>query len=227
MPYPELNPGYGILPVEHQRSICQINCWFTGQTNPRIGSGFLQKIGDNSIWVATAGHQLYNHGLKSYPSMIEVFFGRSGYTAFRHFTLEDMVEERCFVPEEFVNGDDGSSEFDFALLKISTKTRDIIAIPCSWGDPVQAKVKLLGYPCEHSAGEDPYHAILEVDESGPNNFDYVHQTTYEGMSGGPLLARTGSDKTIKAFGMHIRGHSVTRAIRFSGAVQMRMRGWTT
>jgi V8-like Glu-specific endopeptidase len=227
--YPELNPGYGKLPDAHRHSICQLHCSYGGGALPddiRIGTGFLYAASVANAHIATAAHLLFHHDLGEHPARIVVGFGRHGPTVFRQATLTANVANRCHIPDEFLSGGDGASDFDFGLLKIAGNHSDLLTIPCSLAEPNLSKVKLIGYPSEDSDGSDPFHAILEVEVEGRDNFNYVHQITYEGMSGGPLLGRTRNDnQTIKTFGLHVRGEGNRRAIRFSREVQARLKSW--
>lgn len=228
MPYPELKAGYGFLADDYIRSICQIECHFGEAANApkRIGTGFLIARTTSAAFVVTAGHMLFHHGRRRTATRIEVAFECSGTFAFRRYTLDSDMEDRCTVPQEFLSNGDAAGEFDYGLFRIDEALADMTLIPLSSVVPRSSRAKLVGYPEDHSDGTEPYHAIFEIDEAGSENYDYLDQKTYTGMSGGPLLSKTKGDETIKAFGLHIRGDTDHRAVRFSSAVRANLRRWS-
>lgn len=230
MPYPELKPGHGILPASHRRSICRIKCAYGApeeQIDKRIGTGFLIARKAGTAFIATAGHMLYNHLAGRPVHTILVAFDLDGNQAYRTFTLSTGMAARCRVPQPFVDGGDAAGAFDYGLFRIDDPLDDMTLIPLSAVLPRSQRIKLIGYPSEASLGSRPYHAIAEIEESGHEGYDYVEQKTYEGMSGGPLLAKTKTDETIRAFGLHIRGNTQLRAVRFGLAVQASLKAMMT
>lgn len=226
--FPELNPGYGALAPEWARSICQIEARFgsLGDEDVRPGTGFLVSRKNGRCYVATAGHGLYHHGRGEYPAQVRIWIGRNGTAFDHHVKFASKVRDRCFVPPAFEQGNDLTSEWDVGLIRIDDVLASFNCFDVSQVLPVGRMTKLIGYPQAPGGSQSkvPHHAVVELVEHGTENFDYIHQKTYEGMSGGPLIGQSSTDAKPRVFGVHIRGDS-QRAIRMSSTVRAELRQW--
>ncbi len=96
----------------------------------------------------------------------------------------------------------------------------------------------MGFP-KHGGlpqSKTPYSTHFEVVPVGTDEFDYAHHDngapgsanpplTYAGMSGGPLIGISTTNNQSRVFGIHTRGNTNERAVRFSENVRGKMRAW--
>ena len=76
------------------------------------------------------------------------------------------------------------------------------------------QVRLVGYPVEGPCAgtRQPWHATFTATPSGLDS-DAYPQTTYEGMSGGPLIVV--QSNSLASCGVHVQGTGPARAVRVS------------
>ena len=126
------------------------------------------------------------------PGMLHVAFVRS---PFAHAKITNVDVSGALgqpgVIAAFSGADEPPSDSDYGVIRVSPLGTDrfaSVALAVSSATGPTAKL-LVGYPNEDGcAGSSlPYHATFTVTPSGPNNYGYADQTTYEGMSGGPLI----------------------------------------
>lgn len=222
-----LSPGFG-LSNHDARSICLVKSYFgvgsDGLGRYATGSGMLINSGPEKKYVITAGHNLFNHATRRNAKWTSVWFFRQGAAS---LATRDAVS--IFTPVEFRNEMSPSGDTDFGVIRVNLLATDRFSgfTLATSTATVPTEKLIIGYPNEDSLHGvfRPYHATLTVEPSGPNNYRYSSQPTYEGMSGGPLLARNGDH--IVCYGVHIRGgdFETKRAVRFSPEVMAQIESW--
>lgn len=192
----------------------------------KSGSGMLLRQSGPLHNVLTAGHNLYDHGLRRTAIWVAAYFERNG---------DDFRASRTgttyAIPDEFTGADEPPPDWDFGLLRVNPLVGAPFAgIPIELSSaPGKTRKMIVGYPIEADCAGTlaPFNAVFTVAPSGANNYGYVDQPSYEGQSGAPLLASDPATGLLRSFGHHIRGGDAEpdRAIRYSRAVRDRIVGW--
>lgn len=218
-----LDAGFGTVSAV-QRAICYIRSDFgsdtTGHGLYRLGTGLLIATSDTASSVLTAAHVLYSNEVGRAARKVELWFACYGQSY-----QADRIAHSIRFPDAFAGSDDDAAhDFGLAIIdRLDPSTFAPVAISTSRAAP--HPVRIVGYPSEDSCAgtRQPYHADLTAVPAG-DNWTY-DQLTYEGMSGGPLLASDGEDGPF-SYGIHIRAASdVVQAMRFSDAVVSRLEQW--
>jgi V8-like Glu-specific endopeptidase len=225
-----LAAGFG-LPSNIANSICLIKSDFGIQNNGLkkivTGTGVHVANRRRSSFVATAGHNIYDHDLKKLARRIECWFARRADNSMAYRNVED-----AFVRDEFSSAREAIAEHDFGLLRVSSLGVD--RFPGIGIEQTSAEIdlaaRLTGYPDEGacSGSFKPFHVDAVLRSVGSELFDYaVVVNSYRGMSGGPLVGRRQRDMQVVAYGLHFRGPNDdnVRAIRFSSGVVNTYRDW--
>jgi hypothetical protein len=238
--YPGLLAGTGLLPLYLAESIARVAAVFGdpagGQTE--YGTGFLVRRKDGSSYLATAAHVLFKTDF-DYPRQVTIWLGQRGGSCAKAVTVMDAQPSPFFVPEEFKRQPLSATGSDYGLVRIDDPGGTLLAFHhfiASSAAPVQNVVRLYGYPKNNDEPQsgDPYYTILEAVPEGSECFSYAHvpdqpgpsaPATYKGMSGGPLIGNSTTDKTDRVFGIHTRGGTDIRAVRMSDKVRAAMKGW--
>jgi len=225
----DLTAGFGVAPPA-TASICMLRSFFGNDPQGfeifKSGSGMLLRQGATLHNVLTAAHNLYDHGLQRRALWVAAYFERSG----DHF-LASRTGTIYAIPDEFTGADEPPPEWDFALLRVKPLIGGPFAgIPLHLSlAPGATRKMIVGYPVEAACAGAlaPFNAIFSVAPSGANNYSYVDQLTYEGLSGAPLLTSNPATGQIRSFGHHIRGgpDEPNRAIRYSQPVHDRIVDW--
>lgn len=238
--YPGLLAGTGLLPLHLADSIARVAAVFGdpagGQTEH--GTGFLVRRKDGCSYLATAAHVLFKQGF-DYPGQVRIWLGERGGSCAKAVTVMDTQPSPFYVPEEFKTQPLSATGSDYGLVRIvdlGGTLSEFHHFIASSAAPVQNVVRLYGYPKNSGVQQsgDPYYTILEAVPEGTECFSYAHipdqpspssPATYAGMSGGPLIGNSTTDKTDRVFGIHTRGGTDIRAVRMSDKVRAAMKDW--
>lgn len=235
-----LNRGFSSLPIQLRRAICHIWVDFgfddLGARIVRNGTGLMFRNKQAGAWVVTAAHMLFHHNPDRFARHVSLKFGRDRDTFFHPVEITTNVRRQVFVSDAFVDAGEPIAEEDYGLIKVAGVPNDMQTITLKeMIEPTSRNYTIIGYPHEASGLckglFTPYNAIVDPIDILPDNIGYSEQTTYGGMSGGPLLAKAGSD--IMSFGLHIRGEfdsegetrHLERAVRFNARIFDQMRTW--
>jgi V8-like Glu-specific endopeptidase len=223
-----LSIGFG-LSGSLANSVCVSRSYF-GRDSSGLGvyvsgTGWLMRTVGNVSIVCTAAHNLYHSDLGRPARWIALYFGRRDESA-----AASRSVKRALFPDEF-RDDYAPVQWDFGIAFIDALGSDRFHPIAPRGSTAVGDTEklLVGYPNEGACKGrfQPYHAQVAVFPSGPSNYGYRPQTTYVGMSGGPLLARP--DGTLLSYGVHVRGDSGDpnghRAVRFTPPVLARILDW--
>jgi V8-like Glu-specific endopeptidase len=243
MPCPDhLTAGFSGLPVILRRALCHI--WIdygvdaVGQKITRTGTGLLFRNNPQGAWVVTAAHMLYHHGYGRFARHLSLKFGRDRESFFCPIEMRGRHSQNIFVPDAFETANDPIADKDYGVIRVAGLPNDIPTIELqSMQDPEIRDYTLIGYPHEGNgrcnANFAAYNAVVAATDIAADNIGYANQTTYTGMSGGPLLAKVARDgRKIGSFGLHIRGEfdlngqpHFERAIRFNANIFEQIRNW--
>ena len=237
--FPGLFAGIGLLPQHLADSIAQVRAFFGDPAGGKIeyGTGFLIRQAGNRSYLATAAHVLFkrDYGL---PVRIEVYLGQRSDSCAKALTIYGQ-DKPFFVPDEFTGSNNPPAGSDYGLIRIDNDAGSLANFHhfvASSANPVQSIVRLYGYPKDgiNPQSDDPYYTVLEAIPEGTECFSYAHTpdqpaptapATYRGMSGGPLIGNSSTDRTNRVFGIHTRGDDGIRATRMSETVRNTMKSW--
>ena len=230
MPCPDgLEHGFGIGPPSTASFFMLISFFGSDEQGFEIfksGSGMLLVQSGTLHSVLTAAHILYDHRLRRRAIWVAAYFERNG-----DRFLASRTGSTYAIPDEFADADEPPSEWDFGLLRVNPLVGGPFGgIPIELSSaPGRTRKMIVGYPIESNCAGTlaPYNAVFQVAPSSANNYGYVDQPSYEGLSGAPLLATDPSTGQLRSFGHHIRGGDAepNRAIRYSQPVHDRIVGW--
>lgn len=223
-----LSPGFGIS-APASNAVCFIKSYFgigpDGLGLYKSGSGMLFDSGARSRHVVTAAHNIYDHTTRRNAIWASMYFGRVG-----NMSMATRDATAMFTPDAFRAADEAPPTSDFGVMRINPLGTDRFSgIPLALSTATGETRKLLiGYPDDGICKGDcrPYSATLTVAPLGASNYRYNDQSTYIGMSGGPLLSNGSDGSELRSFGLHIRGEeNAERAIRFSQPVYDQIMAW--
>jgi V8-like Glu-specific endopeptidase len=237
-----LTKGFSGLPILLRRAICHIWVDFgfdtLGSRIVRNGTGLMFRNKASGAWVVTAAHMLFHHNPDRFARHVSLKFGRDRDSFFTPIEISTNVRRHLFVTDEFIDAGEPVAEQDFGLIKVPGVPNDMLTIPLNeMEEPLARRYTVIGYPHEESGFCKglfvPYNAIVDATDIAFDNIGYSEQTTYGGMSGGPLLSRIGSGPEIASYGLHIRGEfdqsgtirHPERAVRFNQHNIQQMRDW--
>ncbi|MEO6217087.1 MAG: trypsin-like serine protease [Sphingomonas sp.] len=223
MPCPDgLNRGFGLSSPE-ATALCLTKSYFgiVGGDSLYVSGSALLFLEGGRRYVLTAGHNLFSHRAGRMAVWFDVWFRRVG-----DVSLASRQTTQLYVPDEFQNANVAGWDFGVARLKSAVEEDRFNPIGLGLSDSDETLLRISGYPNEDACqGKHlPYYADLTATAIDQNNYGYRAQATYEGMSGGPLLHKEPSGE-ICSYGIHIRGGSGPRAVRFSQPVRDRILGW--
>jgi V8-like Glu-specific endopeptidase len=219
----------GIWPDDNFRnSLCQIVGEFRapdGSDKLEYGTGMLFRTRNESSYIVTAAHVIFAPRLGRFCERATLYFGREGADQNAIRTAQNW-----WVPEAFEHSNNADPRWDFGVFRVNKVAgADFKAIPLFRSTAPRApQIAICGYPNEGACQNSglAFHARAQLVPVNTGNFDYADLSSYEGMSGGPLL-RT-EDGVLASWGVHIRGDDPSeprRAVRFNERNMSIIAGW--